>query len=327
MNRLGIIVNPMSGRDVRRVAAKASISGHHEKQQHVTRLVLGALEHGVDEIYLANEPFRINERAVENLPQRSQVKILDFQLSHSDKDTVHMTNAMWEAGCRVFIVLGGDGTNRIVAKTRPEAVILPLSTGTNNVFPQHIEASVAGAAAGLLASKRLKYQNHCHRCKQLHVAVDGQPRDIALIDAVMLKNDMIGSLLPFSADNLVSIFLTRAEPAAVGISPIGGYLLPCSAEDEFGVLVACNGDVQNNLVRVPISPGLYDDVSISSAIKMELGQIYRCDGPGILAFDGDRSIVVKEGQLVEVQIRRDGPWIIEPGTILSTAARYGLLSG
>ena len=37
---LGIVVNPMSGRDVRRVAARASTSQHHEKQQQVTRLRL-----------------------------------------------------------------------------------------------------------------------------------------------------------------------------------------------------------------------------------------------------------------------------------------------
>ncbi|MDA9298614.1 hypothetical protein N9Q31_06705, partial [Pseudomonadales bacterium] len=70
MNHLGIIVNPMSGRDVRRVAARASTSSHQNKQQQVTRLVLGALANGVDKIYLANEPFRINERAIESLAER-----------------------------------------------------------------------------------------------------------------------------------------------------------------------------------------------------------------------------------------------------------------
>ncbi|MBT7876526.1 MAG: hypothetical protein HN738_00440, partial [Gammaproteobacteria bacterium] len=48
---MGIIVNPFSGRDVRRVAARASTSDHHEKQQQVTRLVLGALSQGVEKIY------------------------------------------------------------------------------------------------------------------------------------------------------------------------------------------------------------------------------------------------------------------------------------
>ncbi|MGI9323043.1 MAG: diacylglycerol kinase family protein, partial [Pseudomonadales bacterium] len=155
MTRLGIIVNPFSGRDVRRVAARASASGHQEKQQQVTRLVLGALSQGVDEVFLAHDPFRVSERAVANLPQRKQVTILKFPLTHSAADTESMARLFWEAGCRVFVVLGGDGTSRIVALTLPDATLLPLSTGTNNVFPYRLEASVAGLAAGLIATGRL----------------------------------------------------------------------------------------------------------------------------------------------------------------------------
>ena len=325
MNRLGIIVNPMSGRDVRRVAARASTSTHHEKQQQLTRLVLGALEHGVDEIYLAHEPFRINERAVENLSARNHVKILKFKLRHSAHDTETMMRLMWDEGCRVFIVLGGDGTNRVVAKTRPDATILPLSTGTNNVFPLLMEASVAGAAAGLIASGKLIYRNHCYRCKQLHVSINSRERDIALIDVVLLINDHIGSLLPFAPEKLAHLFLCRAEPAAIGTSPIGGYLMPCSATDNFGVMIVCNGDKQQTTVRVPISPGLYGNVPISSSMKMEIGQTYRCPAPGTLAFDGDRCIELDPGDMVEITIRKDGPWIIDPSKILVTAAQHGLL--
>ena len=86
---MGIIVNPFSGRDVRRVAARASTSDHHEKQQQVTRLVLGALSQGVEKIYLAHEPFRINEKAVENLPERDQIEILRFTLTHSARGHNH----------------------------------------------------------------------------------------------------------------------------------------------------------------------------------------------------------------------------------------------
>ena len=170
----------MSGRDVRRVAARASTSSHHEKQQQVTRLVLGALAQGVDEIFLADEPFRINARAVENLPQREQVTILKFPLSHTAKDTETMVHLMWQAGCRVFIVLGGDGTNRIVARCYPDAIILPLSTGTNNVFPTFVEASIAGAAAGLIASEKVPFADHCIRCKQIHITSDQHGTDLVI---------------------------------------------------------------------------------------------------------------------------------------------------
>ncbi|MDG1442277.1 MAG: NAD(+)/NADH kinase [Pseudomonadales bacterium] len=329
VSRLGIIVNPMSGRDVRRVAARASTTTHNDKQQHVTRLVLGALEQGVDEIYLGNEPFRINERAVENLPEKHKIKILPFKLTHTAQDTAHMANAMWDAGCRVFIVLGGDGTNRIVAKTKPDAIVLPLSTGTNNVFPQLLEASIAGIAAGLIATDKLGYKEHCYRAKQVHVTAKQSHskttiQDLALIDAVLLKDDSMGSLLPFTSKNLQSIFLTRAEPASVGISPIGGYLMPSYARDDFGVFMTC-GEATEASVRVPISPGLYDSVGISSITKMALGTEISCSGPGILAFDGDRSISLEPTDAATIAVRRDGPWIIEPAPILSAAAAAGIL--
>jgi len=324
MGKLGIVVNPMSGRDVRRVAAKASTSSHHEKQQQVTRLVLGALEMGATRIYLGNEPFRINERSIENLPERDSIEILQYPLTHTATDTAVMTSKMWDAGCRTFIVLGGDGTSRIVAKNLPDAVILPLSTGTNNVFPIFCEASIAGAAAGLIATGRLKAEDHCYRCKQLHISINGVETDMALIDAVLLENDSIGSLLPFAAENIRQVFLTRAEPASVGISPIGGYLRACGATDPFGVMVNCHAKAKES-VRVPLSPGLYGDIGVVDHAQMTLGQTYLVDGPGILAFDGDRSIQISATDRVEVSVRQDGPWIIEPARILEVAAQHNLL--
>jgi tRNA(Phe) wybutosine-synthesizing methylase Tyw3 len=59
---------------------------------------------------------------------------------------------------------------------------------------------------------------------------------------------------------------------------------------------------------------------------MELGQSYVFRESGILAFDGDRLIEVSEDDSVEVSVRRDGPWIIEPSYVLEVAAQHGLFS-
>jgi hypothetical protein len=328
MHRLGIIVNPMSGRDVRRVTARASTHSHQNKQQQVTRLILGALNHGVERIFLANEPFRINERAIENLSERDKVEILTLPLTHTAADTTHMAEAMWAAGCRTFIVLGGDGTSRIVARALPAANLLPLSTGTNNVFPQLVEASVAGAAAGLICTQQLARQDHCYQCKQIHVKVNGGHanggiEDMALVDAVMLRNESMGSLLPFAPENIQAVFLTRAEPASVGMSPIGGYVMPCGAKDRFGVQVSC-GEPAVRRVRAPLSPGLYGEVPIKSFARIELGTAHSIHGPGILAFDGDRSINLGPEDSAEITINNNGPWIIEPAPVMLAAAVAGL---
>ncbi|MCM3016396.1 NAD(+)/NADH kinase, partial [Bacillus subtilis] len=59
-----------------------------------------------------------------------------------------------EIGARadVAIVLGGDGTHRAVAAHCGATPLVALSTGTNNAFPEHREATVAGVAAGLAAT-------------------------------------------------------------------------------------------------------------------------------------------------------------------------------
>ena len=318
---LGIIVNPFSGRDVRRVAARASISDHHEKQQQVSRLVLGALSQGAPGIFLAHEPFRINERAVEHLPEKGRVEILKFRLTHTAEDTATMAGLMWQAGCRVFIVLGGDGTSRIVARRLPEATLLPLSTGTNNVFPCRLEASVAGMAAGLVAAGSVSAAS-CRPCKRISIRYAGG-RDIALVDAVLLRDDCIGSLLPFAADRLATIVLARAEPAAIGVSPIGGYLLPAGHHDDHGVLVEC-GRQASNRILAPLAPGLHQEVGVREFRKLALDEPVEFRGPGVLAFDGDRVVRLAEGEVATACVRRDGPGVIEAERVMAAAAQLGL---
>ena len=46
-------------------------------------------------------------------------------------------------GGEVIVALGGDGTNRRIARTWPDVLLIPLSTGTNNVFPVMAEATSA----------------------------------------------------------------------------------------------------------------------------------------------------------------------------------------
>lgn len=318
---LGIIVNPFSGRDVRRVAARASTSDHQEKQQQVTRLVLGALSMGVNKIYLGHEPFRINEKATENLKESDRVEILHYTLTHTAADTHTMVSMMWDAGCRVFIVLGGDGTSRIVARGFPEATILPLSTGTNNVFPYRLEASVAGMAAGLVAAGKISSET-CIRCKRIHVEKDDQ-QDIALIDAVLLRDDFLGNLLPFEADKLADVILTRAEPASIGISRIGGFIEPTGLHDNNGIYVRCSQTATRKL-EVPISPGLHQQVGIADVQKLALGHAVSVKGPGVLAFDGDRTIKLLENETADIRVERDGPRIIEAEKAMTMAANQGL---
>jgi len=321
--KIGIIVNPMSGRDVRRLAARASISTHHDKQLQITRLALGALEQGVEEIVLVDEPFRIGRRAVENLPEKSRFSFIASPVTHSARDTIEIARQMKDQQCQVIIVMGGDGTNRIVARTWPDAFLLPLSTGTNNVFPRLVEPSVAGAAAGLVATGKVNPESLFRRCKVIQIRAESF-NDIALVDAVMLKGDSLGSLLPFDAGRISDLILAISQPASVGASPIGGYFMPCLEDDDFAVQVRCDTESPAYTSRVPISPGLYQDIGISTIRKIELEENITLHGPGILAFDGDRELELDKGASAVLSVARQGPWVLDSNRIMMEAASKGL---
>ncbi len=308
---LGIIVNPHSGRDARRLFARAGTSTIDDKRNQVTRIVVGAAAAGVNKILLSRDAFRIASSATDALALGVECELLDLKTTGRGIDSQNAALAMRQAGCRAIVALGGDGTSR-----------------ANNVFPFDVEATIAGAAAGLVASGRLPLEDAARRAKLLEVLCDDGRESIALIDAALLVNDHPGSLLQADPKRLSRILLTRAEPASVGLSPVGGLLMPCEADDEFAVEVqtrpGAHPERSGKTVRAPLSPGLYETVGIEGVERIELETDVRWSGPGLMAFDGDREIVLAADQAATLRVARRGPWVIEPRRAMRAAALQGL---
>jgi len=323
---VGILVNPSSGRDVRRIAARASVSTLETKRDQVARAVVGAAASGASKILVMRDLMRIAERAVENLRIHANIEIVVTPTSYKPRDTELAAEALRSAGCRAIVVFGGDGTNRAFAKAWRDAPLVPVSTGTNNVFPMMIEAGIAGAAAGLVASGRVSAVEVAPRAKVVRVEIPGEKDDLALVDAVLLVDDSVGNLMPYDAERIRTAVLARAEPAAVGISPLGGLLLPSGVDDDFGVAVTCAGgpDSGGRSILVPISPGLYRSVHVTGTKRLDLGESMTVEGPGVLAFDGDRERALAPGQTARLSVVRDGPRVIDVAKTLQLAAERGL---
>jgi hypothetical protein len=325
---VGIIANPMSGRDVRRLAARASTTTLEIKRDQVSRAAIGAAAGGAKRLLVVAEPFRIATSAVEHLRLDIEIEILDVGAELRAVDTQRAVARMREADCGALVVLGGDGTQRMVAKTWRDAPLVPLSTGTNNVFPLHVEATAAGLAAGLVASARVPLAEVSRPVKVVDVAIEGESPDLALIDAALLEGDAVGNFMPFEPSRLRQLVLARAEPAAVGMSPIGGLLHPCGDGDDFGVAVRCGAHEDGGRVLLaPISPGLFRTVHVLDARRIALGEVVAPTGPGVLAFDGDRERALVVGQRAELSVSRDGPRRIDVDAALARAAREGALVG
>ena len=326
MSTVGILANPLSGRDVRRIAARASTTTVEHKREQVARIAIGAAAAGAQKLLLLDEPFRVSSAAVENLDLQAEVELLDVGGSLTARDTSRATAAMRDSGCQALVVLGGDGTSRIVTKTWRDAPLLPLSTGTNNVFPETIEATVAGAAAGLVASGAVEL-NECSTPAKVIEATCGDRSDLALIDAALIVGDHLGNVMPFKPESIRHLVLTRAEAHAVGMSPIGGLVEPCAAADDFGVEVLLDPEADIQPFLVPLSPGLYRQVRITGARQLPLGNEVSVTGPGLLEFDGDRALQLEEGQVATIRVIRNGPRVIDASRAMLLGAQAGAFRG
>ena len=323
---IGLVVNPMSGRDVRRLVGRAQSESPESKRNQLQRAVIGAAAAGAERFCWVGDLFRVTERAIEYVRVGAGFERLDIgALKTSPDDTVRAVRAMRDAGCKVLLVLGGDGTNRVVARAWPDAVMLPVSTGTNNVFPEHVEPTLAGAAAGLVASGRVPIEEVAPRVKLVRVRYQDGEEKIGVIDVVLVHDDHPGSLLPFNASKIRRVVLARAEPTSVGMSPIGGLLEPCGRHDDFGVAVRCVGPGEGGRpLLAPISPGLYRTAHVERVDRLPLGEPIKIEGPGLLEFDGDRERVLAPGESAEIRVVRDGPRVIEVARTLRYAAERGL---
>jgi len=316
---IGFAVNPASGKDVRRLVARASVFDNQEKCAIVRRAIVGALGAGATRFAYVPDTHRIAAAAFAELGLDAQP--LESSQSGSALDTTIGAAACKAAGCAVAITLGGDGTNRAFVKGWRDAPLLPISTGTNNVFPRLVEATVAGAAAGLIASERVALDECARAAKWLRVEIDGEDDDLALIDVVLSAERFVGARALLEPDALRVAVLTRADPAGVGMTAIGGLLMPLATDAPGGIAVDLGyGD---RLLRAPLAPGLYRTVRVGAVRKLALGEAIDVLGPGVLAFDGERERSLRPGQHARIVLERDGPRVVDVARALALGACRG----
>jgi hypothetical protein len=323
MGIIGIIVNPASGKDVRRLVARASVFDNQEKQAIVVRLLAGISAAGGRDCRIAyfDDAHGIARGALALAGTGLETEPVEGGGTITALDTVRVAERFREIGCAVVITLGGDGTNRAVTSGGRDAPLIAISTGTNNVFPSLVEATIAGAAAGLVAAGRVPMNEVSRASKLIHVDVDGEPTDLALIDAVLSRERFVGAKALLSPDHLAAALLTRADPAAVGITALGGLVAPLDSSEDAGLLLSLGPGGAR--VNAPIAPGYYREVGIETCRRVAFGEPAVFEGPGVLAFDGERERVLKPGQRARLHVDRSGPRVVDIAQALHAAARRG----
>ena len=148
---VGVIANPIAGKDIRRLVSFASPVSDMAKIGIIRRAVVGAVEGGAQRLLITDDRRALGMRAIDNLSLDAEVVFLDAPPYDSGMNSQNAAAVFQEEGVGAVIVLGGDGTHRDVVKGWRNAPLMAVSTGTNNVFPRQVEATIAGQAAGVVA--------------------------------------------------------------------------------------------------------------------------------------------------------------------------------
>ncbi|MCP5028088.1 MAG: ATP-NAD kinase [Actinomycetia bacterium] len=321
---VGVIANPASGKDIRRLVAHATVTSDATKVSIVSRALVGAVEGGARRFLLMPDRGGLAERALQRLDLgEATVELVDPPVTGDGRDTSVAASRFADLGAGAVVVLGGDGTNRDAAKGWRGLPLVAVSTGTNNVFPRWVEGTVAGLAAGLVASGRVILDEVARPAKVVHAEFSDGTSDLALVDLVLVEGRFTGSRALWEADRLRAAVVAIAEPDAVGVAAVAGAAVPCSRDEDGGV--ALRFDTSCPGVRVALGPGLFADVGVSSTERLPEHLTVELRGPGVLAFDGERDRVLGPYESAMVRIVRDGPQIIDVAATLRTAALNGSL--
>ena len=331
MASIGIIANPASGKDIRRLVSHATVIDNNEKINIVERIVLGAQALGVEKVFVMPDSYNMGYRVEDKLNScnelKCQINVINMMRFDGMEDTVKAADYMEKNNeIKCIVTLGGDGTNRAAAKKIINTPIITISTGTNNVYPTMLEGTIAGMAAAVVASGSFDETGYISRDKRIEIYKGGDLLDIALIDAVISKDVFIGSKAIWNRDSIEKIVVTRAHPASIGFSSLVGCIKIIYPEDDFGALVDINSG--SKMIKAPIAAGVVESIHVSEPVILGLDDEYEftAEDRGIIALDGEREIEFSKDQKFIFKVRRRGPFHADVVKALETAQLNGFFT-
>lgn len=328
MQPVGVIANPASGRDIRRLISSADAAPISDKVSILVRMVRALDALGVEQVLFMPDPHAIGgqvARALSGDLASTSVEVLALERPQGNfRDSIHSAKAMRAAGCALIVVMGGDGTCRVVSKGCGEVPILPVSSGTNNVFPQFVEGTLLGLAAGALARGYAEPKTCCKPMPMLELlAAGGESVDTALVDLAVIDTEDIGSRAVWHPERIRELYLTRARPTQIGLSSIGGWFHPRESGNGQGLYLELGAT--GEAVAAPIAPGLIGQVNVVSHKPLADGDVLPIShSKGVIALDGEREIVLT-GEPMHVRYRAAGPRVVDLERTLEEAARGGMM--
>ncbi|MFD2176949.1 ATP-NAD kinase family protein [Veronia pacifica] len=336
---VGIIANPVSARDIRRVIARATNLQITDRANIVLRILAGLAEGGVPRVVMMPERAGIEVYIQRGLEQAARyqstrfpaVSWLNMQVTGEAQDTFNAMKQMAEMNVDLVVVLGGDGTHRLVVKASRDIPIVGVSTGTNNAFPPRHEATITGLAAGLAASNQIPASCALSANKLLEVAINDH-KDIALVDAAVVKEQYTGAKAVWRTESLRELFVTFGQPDSIGISAIAGLLNPVSREEPEGRHIILHQDLHSkdkddSFITAPIAPGLFSTLPVQRHQPLQPFIVTPVtSSQGSLALDGEREWQFGRNDKVNVTLITNAFHTVNVSACMQFAVSNGLFT-
>jgi len=329
---VGLVVNPVAARDVRRLTSLARNVDLHERVNIVARVLRGLAAAGVDDVRFMAEPCQVVERAWTSLagalpsagrtpsmrPIPSPGPAVDW------RGTVEAAAWLAEARMPCVVTVGGDGTHRAVALGWPDAVFAPFPGGTNNAFAPPVDPTVVGLAAGLFARDQLRHAAHAQVVPYLAVDVDGIAPTRALVDVAVVDEAWAGAHALWDPKLLIEAVVTRTDPTVTGLAGVAGMVHPNGLGRR---ALRLRFGPSGTDVLAPLGPGHLAVLSVVGWEAVDAGEEVVVGGGRVtLAFDGERETVLQPGQRASVRLVGEGPTVIDAAALVRQAAVDGVFT-
>jgi hypothetical protein len=318
---VGLIINPMAGRDIRRLVAHASLQSQAEKALIAHRIVAGIAAVPGVRILLPDDRSGFFSWLFTELSPDVPVELVP-RPADVDDSTMLWVSVLEAAGAKALIVVGGDGTQRNVAQAHPRIPVLPVAGGTNNVACYLGDQTASGYAVARFVAEGGSQRDVATQSKLLHVALPDGVEEMALIDVALTRQNYTGAMAVWDPNDIQTLVLSRADAVRPGLSNVGGFDTPVGVNDDFGLYLTLG--IDGRAVPAVIAPGLMATFYVQYQRHISFGDTVELrpqEGGGSLAFDGERTVVLNRGQSARVTLRRDGPWVLDPVRILSASKR------
>jgi predicted polyphosphate/ATP-dependent NAD kinase len=324
MDSAGLIINPDSGKDVRRIASYATYVGNFTKAELGKRVVMGMCAAGVEKIYIMHDSRGLGEEVLSTLEGRveSTLELIETHHTADMRETMEAASAMERKGVKSIVIVGGDGTLRAAFLGARNTPLATVSAGTNNVTGNYLDACLVGYAAGIVATST-QPSRFANRVKSLKVYVNGTYRSEAIVDVAVLKTPVIGARAIVEVEDVSYIILSKGEPTDIGLASILGYFSPTSFTDLRGYYLKLAHPREAKVtVKAPILPGVFKEVGIADFKELRIGdKVNIPKGKYAIALDGEREIEVSDDDEVTVEVSREGPLLINIPEALRSRVR------